>query len=81
MHKEAVMKLQMVSSGIRIDAQLSTQLESEQISHRRMLMKLLSCVRYLARQGLPLRGHREDSQSLKGICTSYYCWKQEMTLN
>jgi hypothetical protein len=29
-------------------------------------MKLLSCIRYLARKGLPLRGHHEDPESLEG---------------
>ena len=29
-------------------------------------MKLLSCIRYLARQGLLLRGHHEDLESFEG---------------
>ena len=29
-------------------------------------MKLLSCIRYLARQGLPLRGHHEDPETFEG---------------
>ena len=29
-------------------------------------MKLLSCIRYLARQGLPLQGHHEDPESFEG---------------
>lgn len=29
-------------------------------------VKLLECVQYLARQGLPLRGHHEDSASFEG---------------
>ena len=31
-----------------------------------MLTKLLSSIRFLARQGLPLRGHHEDVNSLDG---------------
>ena len=31
-----------------------------------MLMKVLSCIRYLARQGLPFHGHNEDAQSFEG---------------
>ena len=31
-----------------------------------MLLKLLSCIRYLARQGLPLCGHHEDSENFEG---------------
>ena len=35
-------------------------------NHRTMFLKLLECVRYLARQGLPLRGHHENSTSSEG---------------
>ena len=31
-----------------------------------MLMKLLQAIQYLSCQGLPLRGHREDAESLSG---------------
>ena len=31
-----------------------------------MLMKLLSCITYLSRQGLPFRGHYEDAESFEG---------------
>ena len=29
-------------------------------------MKLLLCIKFLARQGLPLRGHVEDTESFNG---------------
>lgn len=67
MHKEAVLKIaatKSTSSGI--GAQLSAQLERDQKYHRTMLMKLLSCIKYLARQGLPFRGHNEDAESFEG---------------
>ena len=65
-HKEAVLKIaatKSTSSGI--GAQLSAQLR-DQKHHQNMLMKLLSCIKYLARQGLPFRGHNEDAESFEG---------------
>ena len=49
-----------------IDAQLSAQHDADQRHHKEMLMKLLACIKYLAQQGLPLRGHYEDNQSFEG---------------
>lgn len=67
MHKEAVIKLAtLVSGSSRVDALLSEQVESEQTHHRLMLIKLITAIRYLARQGLPLRGHHEDKESFEG---------------
>ena len=67
MHKEALLKIaatKSASSGI--GALLSAQLERDQKFHQKMLMKLLSCIKYLARQGLPFRGHNEDAESFEG---------------
>ena len=36
------------------------------VFHRSMLMKVLSCIRYLGRQGLVLRGHDESIESFEG---------------
>ena len=66
MHKEAIFKLAAMESSSGIGTLLSRQLESDQALHRTMLMKVLSCVKYLARQGLPLRGHYEDAESFQG---------------
>ena len=68
MHKEAILKLAATNNSTAkgIDAQLSAQLDANQRHHRQMLMKLLSCIKYLARQGLPFRGHHEDIQSFEG---------------
>ena len=35
-------------------------------NHRNMFMKVLECVRFLAKQGLPLRGNHEDSVAFEG---------------
>ena len=47
-------------------ALLSKEKEAEMRHHREMLLKLLNSIRYLSRQGLALRGHREDSESFEG---------------
>ena len=67
-HKEAILKLAATNNSTAkgIDAQLSAQLDANQRHHRQMLMKLLSCIKYLARQGLPFRGHHEDIQLFEG---------------
>ena len=66
MHKEATEKLAAKARGVGIDAQLNTQLRNDQEHHRKMLMKLLQAIQYLSRQGLPLRAHREDTESFNG---------------
>ena len=45
---------------------ISKQHEAEKRNNRAMLMKLLHCIRYLARQGLAFRGHHEDSVAFEG---------------
>ena len=67
MHKEALLKLAATTSTAGgIDGRLCAQRDVDQKSHKQMLMRLLACIRYLARQGLPLRGHNEDVQSMEG---------------
>ena len=66
MHQEAMAKLAAKSSAVHVRSQLSKQHEAEMRNHRAMFMKLLDCVRYLARQDLPLRGHHEDSLTFDG---------------
>ncbi len=65
-HKEAISKLQVRSQGVNVEAMISKQHEAEKRSNRTMLMKLLHCIRYLARQGLAFRGHHEDSVAFEG---------------
>ena len=66
MHREAVMKLVAKSSTVDVGTQLSRQRDAEQRNHRAMMLKVLECVRFLARQGLPFRGHHEDSAAFEG---------------
>ena len=65
-HKEAVAKVATFFSGTDVGTQLSAVREKSQAYHQRMLLKLLSTVRFLTRQGLPLRGHFEDVDHLDG---------------
>ncbi len=65
-HREAMMKLAARSSTIDVGVQLSAQRDAEMRNHRAMLLKLLECIRYLAIQGLPLRGHHEYSVAFEG---------------
>ena len=60
------MKLAAKSSSVDVVVQLRSQHDAVTSNHRTMFLKLLECVRYLARQGLPLRGHHEDSTSFEG---------------
>ena len=66
MHREATLKLAAKSTGVRVDTQLSTQLKMDQEHHRRMFLKVLHCIQFLTRQGLPLRGHKEDEEHFGG---------------
>ena len=65
-HREAVEKVAMKSSTVHIGAQLSSIKATEMAFNRNMLLKVLSCIRYLGRQGLALRGHDEIIESFDG---------------
>ncbi len=66
MHREAMMKIAAKSSTVDVGVQLSTQRDADMRNHRAMFLKLLECVWYSARQGLPFRGHHEDSVAFEG---------------
>ena len=60
-HKEAIMKWDYYLKRTCVKTQICRQFVSEQETARICLMKILTSVEYLARQGMPLRGHQEDS--------------------
>ena len=62
-HKEAMLKLKSMRAPSVI-AQLSSQASRDQAEHRSMLLKQLHSLRYLLRQGLPVRGHKESEGNL-----------------
>ena len=66
MHLEAMERLAAKASGSHIGIQLNTQYAAEQKFHKTVLLKLLEAVRFLGRQGLPLRGHSEETESFEG---------------
>lgn len=45
---------------------MNAQSLCEQEFHRSMLFKLMQAVKYLAKQGLPLRGHNESAEVCQG---------------
>ncbi|CAB4038946.1 Hypothetical predicted protein, partial [Paramuricea clavata] len=57
-HHEAVEKLARLDHEKNdIGAQLDSQYQGEQNLHQRLFLKQLSSLKYLVRQGIPLRGH------------------------
>ena len=64
MHRELVVKLAATASSTHVGAQLNSQHLLDQWHYQHMLTKLLSSIRVLACQGLPLHGHHEDLNSL-----------------
>ena len=63
-HKEAVLKMVTLPSTTRDVAEsLSTQHQREKLERRKCFLKVLSSIKFLARQGLPLRGHGDESDS------------------
>ena len=63
-HKEAVLKMvTMPSCSKNIAESLSLQVAKEKLERRKCFLKILSNLRFLARQGLPLRGHGDEQDS------------------
>ncbi len=58
LHREAVLKIEL-SKQESVDTLMSNQVMAEQIEHRQMLLKQLSSLKYLLRQGLAIRGHED----------------------
>ena len=62
-HQEAVMKCSAIAMP-SIQTMMSTQLAKQQHLHRAGLLKQLSAMRFLLRQGLALRGHHHTDGNL-----------------
>ena len=60
------MKIAAKSNTADVGAHLSKCHEADTKNHRQMLLKPLASIRFLAREGLPFRGHREHSVSFEG---------------
>ena len=63
-HKEAVLKMvTLPSTTMDVVESLSAQHQREKLERRQCFLKVLSNIKFLARQGLPLRGHGDESDS------------------
>ena len=63
-HKEATEAIVSLSEQVRdVGELLSEAHREEKATNRRMLLKILQCIRFLAHQGLPLRGVGADADS------------------
>ena len=64
-HSEAVMKVKHHQNPkVDVGCMLDKQLKSDQEIRRASLLKQLSSMRYLGRQGIGIRGHTEDQSNL-----------------
>ena len=60
-HRKAVeMIISLPSSTKHVGVLLSWQCEEEKARNRKMLLKIMSSIRFLARKALALRGHHSD---------------------
>ena len=57
-------KIHQMKASAGIGAQLDQQIKENQQLHRKLLLKQLSSLRYLARQGLAVRGHEQIEGNL-----------------
>ena len=63
-HKEAVLKIiTLPSTTGDVGEMMSSQLAKQRLERKKCLLKLLSNVRFLSRQGLPLRGDGKETDS------------------
>lgn len=63
-HEQAMQRLIEIPKSTKDVSQLlQSNLTDLQSQSRASLLKIISCLRYLARQGLPLRGHGDDKDS------------------
>jgi len=59
-HREAVSKWTSYLANTNVHVQLIDHAAAEQITNRKMLLKILSTIRFLGRQGLAIRGHSNE---------------------
>ena len=62
-HREAQLKIRSMKAPC-IATQLSSQVNSTQARNKKMLLKQLSSLRFLLREGLAIRGHNEQEGNL-----------------
>eukprot|EP00117_Sycon_ciliatum_P030833 scpid51445/ scgid24231/ len=63
-HQEAVSATEVLPTQVKdVCEMLSTQHQQQKVENHGMFLRILENVRFLARQGLALRGHGDDSDS------------------
>ena len=75
MHVESCFRLNALGRP-SVAAQLSAQILQQQCVHREMLLKVLSTLRYLVRQGLAIQGHHDDNGNLTQLLN---CRSEDVT--
>ena len=63
-HRHCVVKFEAIKQGTNVLAQLNTKHESEREVASQCLLKIFTTIRFLARQGLPLRGHHNAQSNV-----------------
>ena len=63
LHKEAILKIQLIKQK-SVDAVMNSQIVVQQRNHQHMLIKQISSLKYLLRQGLAIRGHEDIDGNL-----------------
>ena len=83
-HKEAVLKWVHYTKSQPVTAQLSKQVLNDQSQARNCLFKIVSTLRFLARQGLAARGHEEVEGNFLQLlllrsedCSDLWGWLQK----
>lgn len=66
-HKFAISHLATTSNLLPIEAQLSESQNKSQIHARCCLLKIVSSLLYLARQGVPIRGNKDSESNAKQL--------------
>lgn len=66
-HKEAVLKFANYKSEINVSAILSTEKARQMKESSSCLMKIITSLRYLAMQGIPIRGHTDETSNLMNL--------------
>ena len=65
-HGEAVLKYRALQRP-RVSAQINQQIAQEQLARRQAFLTQLSSLRYLMRQGMGVRGHKEEEGNLQQL--------------
>jgi len=61
------MKLQGCVKGTNVAAQVNEQVSSERSQNRHALLQILSTLKFLCRQGLPIRGHEHSAGNFQEL--------------